>query len=315
VILKLIMGSASPVDEIALLSELGLTGAAYAAPVDGGEGVGFEEHDPVSPASVMKIQIGLAVEMLIAVGELDGVERRLLDSRRRTPGPVGVSLMRDDVSMSLRDLVVAMLTVSDNVATDELIAVVGLEQINRLTARLGLVRTEIVSTLQGQLDGIARDAGFADFRALAAHDPDDAGPPSDQEIRNVIATSDAINPGRGTRTTAAETVRLLRLIWTDTAAPSAACARVRWAMAHQLTRQRIASGFDSNAVIAAKSGGLLGVVRNEAGVVTFADGDSYAVAVFTRRPPDVRTDPARIDSAIGTIARSLIDRLRNTTVQ
>jgi hypothetical protein len=37
--------------------------------------------------------------------------------------------------------------------------------------------------------------------------------------------------------------------------------------------------------------------------------------VFTRRPPDVRTDPARIDSAIGTIARSLIDRLRDTTTQ
>jgi beta-lactamase class A len=38
---------------------------------------------------------------------------------RRTPGPVGISLMRDDVAMSVRDFVVAMLTISDNVAIDE----------------------------------------------------------------------------------------------------------------------------------------------------------------------------------------------------
>lgn len=40
-------------------------------------------------------------------------------SEGRTPGPIGISLMRDEVSTSVRDLVVAMLTVSDNVATDE----------------------------------------------------------------------------------------------------------------------------------------------------------------------------------------------------
>jgi beta-lactamase class A len=35
--------------------------------------------------------------------------------------------MKDEASMSVRDLVIAMLTVSDNAATDELIAAVGLD--------------------------------------------------------------------------------------------------------------------------------------------------------------------------------------------
>jgi fatty-acyl-CoA synthase len=35
--------------------------------------------------------------------------------------------------------------------------------------------------------------------------------------------------------------------------------------------------------VAAKSGGLMGIIRNEAGVVTFPDGAAYAVAVFTRK--------------------------------
>ncbi len=71
-------------------------------------------------------------------------------------------------------------------------------------------------------------------------------------------------------------------------------------------------GSDSTVALTAKSGGLPGVVRNESGVVTLPDGDAYAVAVSARRSPDVQTDPARIESAIGTIARSLIDRPRST---
>jgi hypothetical protein len=34
------------------------------------------------------------------------------------------------------------------------------------------------------------------------------------------------------------------------------------------------------------------------------------VAVFTRRPPGVDADPARIDAGIGLVARELVGRLR-----
>jgi beta-lactamase class A len=45
------------------------------------------------------------------------------------PGPAGVSLFEDDVTMSARDLVSAMLTISDNVATDALTDLIGLEKL------------------------------------------------------------------------------------------------------------------------------------------------------------------------------------------
>lgn len=79
-------------------------------------------------------------------------------------------------------------------------------------------------------------------------------------------------------------------------------------MGQQLTRHRIASGFGPGISVAAKSGGLMGIVRNEAGVVTGPDGTGYAVAVFTRREPGIDTDPAAIDARIGRIARTLVDR-------
>jgi beta-lactamase class A len=293
----------------AILAELSVTGAAYAAPVRG-EGVGTNEDQLMTPASVMKIQVALAAESAIATGAVDGSQQRVLSPEARTAGTGGISLLRDEVRMSIRDLVPQMLTISDNVATDELISVVGLERINQLTAELGLTRTRITSDLRSTLDGMAMEAGFTDYAALARHDPTVAGPPSTDEIQERLERSAALDPTRGSRTTAADTVRLLQAIWTDTAATPTACAPVRWAMGQQLTRHRIASGFGPHVTIAAKSGGLMGIVRNEAGVVSFPDGQQYAIAVFTRRALGATTDPAHIDAGIGQIARTLIDDLR-----
>ncbi len=292
-----------------ILNELSVSGTAYAAPV-GGPGVGVGGDDLMTPASVMKVQVALAVESAIAAGALDGLQQRVLLPKRRTPGPVGMSLLRDEVRMSVRDLVPQMLTISDNVATDTLLGLVGLDRVNQLTAGLGLTRTRITSDIGSMLDGMAVEAGFASYTQLAGHDPTVAGPPSINELRERLHRSAALDPTRGSRTTAADTVRLLQGIWTDTAAEAAACVSVRRAMGQQLTRHRIASGFGPDVKVAAKSGGLMGLVRNEAGVVSFPDGRHYAVAVFTRSAPAVTTDPAAIDAGIGRIARTLIDHLR-----
>ena len=121
--------------------ELGLSGGVYAASIAGGDGLGFNADGLMAPASVMKVQIALAVESAIASGRVDGTASRVLARNARTPGPTGISLMSDDVTMSVHDLVAAMLTISDNVATDALIEVIGLDEINRCTRSLGLETT------------------------------------------------------------------------------------------------------------------------------------------------------------------------------
>jgi beta-lactamase class A len=292
-----------------LFDELSVTGAAYAAPLRG-RGVGVGADELMTPASVMKVQVALAAKQAIATGAIDGQQERVLSPGHRTPGPVGISLMHDEVRMSVRDLVLQMLTVSDNVATDELIAIVGLHRINELTAGLGLTRTRITSDLLSMLDEMAVEVGFGDYAELVGHDPAVDGPPSSEDVRGRLTRTAALDPTRGSCTTAADAVRLLQAIWTDAAAAPEACASVRRAMGLQLTRHRIASGFGSDIAVAAKSGGLVGVVRNEVGVVTFPDRQQYAVAVFTRRAPGAATEPARIDAGIGRIARALIDQLR-----
>ena len=103
--------------------------------------------------------------------------------------------------------------------------------------------------------------------------------------------------------------RLLRAVWCDEAGPAAACARVRFLMQRQVTRDRLARGFAPAVTVAAKSGGLFGVLRNEIGVVTFPEGDGYAVAVFTRCD-DGSADGRLVNAAIGEVAALAAGRLR-----
>jgi beta-lactamase class A len=196
-----------------VLADLGIYGAGFAAPVSGGPGVGFGEDDLVTPASVMKVQVALTIENALADGSLDGAERRTLAPTGRTPGPVGMSLLRDEVTMTVRDLVVPMLTISDNVATDELIAVAGLERVNRTTRELGLARTQVTTDLRTMLDDMAVEIGYADYAALIAHDARVDGPPTDEEIRTALAGTATMDPLRGHRTTPREMVTLLQAIW------------------------------------------------------------------------------------------------------
>lgn len=282
-----------------------------AARVGDEEFVGHRARALVAPASVVKVQVALTVASAFETGVLDATSRVRLGADVRTPGPVGMSLMDDPVEMSLRDLLVSMMTISDNVATDALLRAVGLRAVNDTTAQLGLGDTFVASGLRALLDGMAHEAGFGDYALMAAHDHRIAGPPTDDEVRARLAGCSALDPERGSRTTPADMVLLLSLVWTDRAGPPPGCARVRSLMGRQLTRSRIASGFGTKTAVAAKSGGLMGVVRNEVGVVSDPGEPAVAVAVFTRREPGSPAEPAEIDAAIGRLARRAVDRVRS----
>lgn len=221
------------------------------------------------------------METWFADGRLDPREQVTLRAVGRTPGPVGISLFDDDAVLSWRDMVILMLTISDNHTTDVLLRRVGVEAVNATAARLGLTGTVIESDLQTMLDSAGQDIGCTSWKDSVARA---AGASADELARadEQLLASRALDPLRGSRTTPRDMVDLLRLIWSDQAGPAAACRRVRAVMARQLTRHRIASGFRRPVQGAAKSGSLVGVVRNEIGVISCPAGRRYAAAVFTR---------------------------------
>jgi len=291
----------------AVFDQAGCEGALCVQSLDGDGELGLRADEPVVPASVVKVQIALEAETWFADGRLDPREHVMLSAADRTPGPAGISLFDDDAVVSWRDMVVLMLTISDNHATDALLRRVGVDAVNATAARLGLTGTVIESDLQTMLDSIGQDIGCASWEDSVAW----AAGASAEELARAgrqLLDSRALDPARGTRTTARDMVSLLRLIWTGRAGPAAACERVRAVMARQLTRHRIASGFRLPVQVAAKSGTLAGVIRNEIGVISYPDGCRYAAAVFTRSRPG--SDDLAISGAVGAATARAVAALR-----
>jgi beta-lactamase class A len=291
-----------------LFEQAGCTGQLCVQSLDGEHEAAVEADRSVVAASVFKVSVALAAETQFARRRLDPREQVTLSAANRTPGPIGFSLFDDDVEVSLRDLVVAMLTISDNMATDALLGRVGIDAVNADSSRLGLAGTVITADLATIVNSIGHDAGFKDWDALwewaaQPHSPDD-----EARLTRRMAAASALIPSRTTRTTPRDMATLLRLIWSDQAGPPQACERVRQLMHRQLTRHRLAPAFPPPARVAAKSGSLIGVVRNEVGVIEYPDGRSYAAAVFTQAHQPWRNDAA-INAVIGTAAAAAVRML------
>jgi beta-lactamase class A len=141
-------------------------GQLCAQPLDGGPSIDVYAGQLVVSASLVKVPIALEVEIAIADGRLDPCERVTLTAADRSPGPVGFSLYQDDVDIPIRDLVVAMLTISDNPATDALLQIVGIGAVNERMARLGLTSSVVVSGEREIVDSIGQDVGLTGWNAL-----------------------------------------------------------------------------------------------------------------------------------------------------
>lgn len=297
------------IDKVArVFREAGCQGWLCALEVDGEGEACHDADESVVSASVFKVAVALEVFRQASAGKLDPAQRIRVDPAGATPGPTGISVFADEAELSVRDLALLMLSVSDNAATDVLIGLLGLDAVNATLGELGLTGTVIPGNVADYLDWIGQDAGFAGWADLERRG---ASLPPEEE-RHAIGKAlagRAFDPYRAIRTTARETATLLRLIWRDEAGPPDACAHVRRLMSLQVTRQRIALGFPRQGVrVAAKSGTLLGLIRNEAAAISFPDR-RYTVAVFTRAHEQWAGEH-QVNAAIGQAAALAVDCLR-----
>jgi len=248
----------------------GATGTLHAVDIDDpGRSLELAPDEPVVMASVFKLAVLAQLFRASDAGELDLRERVVVVGDEL--GLTGISQLRDPVEMSLRDLAQSMMTVSDCSAADAVFDRLGEAAINANLRRLGLEATVV--------DGCCRDM----FAAAGA--------------------------GLLPRTTARDMTRLLTAIWRDAAAAPAACAEMRRVLGLQVWPHRLASGFPSDAIHVSGKTGTWPGIRNEVGVVEYADGGRYAVAVFTTTERQAATAP-EIDHAIGTAGRIAVDALR-----
>src|SRR5918994_2632370 len=291
-----------------VLEAVGVTGFVHARAIDDHRQVALRADEPVVMASVFKIAVCLELFRQAATGEVDLAERHQVPAASRSPGPVGLSVMAYDAELSLHDLAYLMMAISDNAATDLIIARVGLARINATLHSLGLERTVLAGGCADIVQAITEATGVSSLDAVPSVE--------DPEVRQRLLACRALDPSTTTRTTPRELTRLLAMIWRGEAGLPAGDNGVRWGMAQQLWQARIAGAFPYPPWVGAKSGSLLPDVVNEAAVVDYLDGRRFAVAVFTRRQPVGPPTPGQprgaIGRAIGRVARIAVEHLART---
>ncbi len=107
-----------------------------------GESFGVNEHQVFPQASAIKIPILMEVYKQAHAGKFKLGDARAIEKTDKTGGS-GILFELGDgtVRLSIHDLCVLMILVSDNTATNMLIDLVGMENINRTLQELGCLKT------------------------------------------------------------------------------------------------------------------------------------------------------------------------------
>src|SRR5689334_10403254 len=131
----------------------------HAVDLASGREVTHGADDPVVLASVFKVPVLLELFRQGETGRLDLTAPVQVDVEGRAPGPFGISVMRDPLQMSLRDLAWLMMGISDNAATDVICDVVGIDAVNARMTELGLKDSVLIGNCRDLFQTIAEDLG------------------------------------------------------------------------------------------------------------------------------------------------------------
>lgn len=249
--------------------------------------------------SVYKLPLMAAFCRLADAGLIDPRRRLTLEPDERVPGPTGISVLSDPVTMSLRDLVVLMMTISDNAAADAVLRAVGPDAVDALCHDLDMPDTHIHAGVVSNFSRLVAETGARSLDAALAHVADN----------DTVVPPGVYDPALKASSTAADMARLLRAIWTGEAASDERCAFMRDVMRRQAWAHRLASGFPYDDVTVYGKTGTFGSLRHEAGVVELADGSTYTAVVFTQAARSDAKLP-RADAVIGAAARVAVEELR-----
>lgn len=283
-----------------VFEDAGVRGWLHAVALDEPESTVQVDADGIVPlASVYKLPLLAGFCRLVDLGELDPRQQLTLDPSARTAGPTGLSAFADPVTVSLRDLALSMMTVSDNASADALLDLVGLRRLAGMLTEFGLQRTWVRRGTAGNLADLQRRTGTNNPDAALAvlADNDRTDPAGVYEAANASAS------------TARDMTSLLRRLWAGELLSPGQTEFVKATMHRQVFLHRLASGFPHDEVRVAGKTGTFGALRHEVGVIRLPGGSAYAIAVFTLAARgDVRQP--RVDTAIGEAARLAVDSLR-----
>jgi beta-lactamase class A len=115
----------------------------FAIDLTSGETFGFNENMIFPQASAIKIPILMEVYKQAHEGKFALTDLKTVETSGFVGGSGIIQAMADPVSLSIRNLCILMMTLSDNTATNVLIDLVGMKNINATQASLGQKNTKV----------------------------------------------------------------------------------------------------------------------------------------------------------------------------
>ncbi len=277
--------------------------ARLAEGIDGTIGIGvktlwdgtelFIEPDrPFPMASVFKIPVLIELLLQAEEGRLSLDDRVTVTEAIKSPGSGVLNELTSSPSLSLADLAMLMIIISDNTATDILVDRVGTAAIHRRLASWGFTVTRVPMTCRQLLFDLAgKPAGpFTPEMRL--------------EVQQILKTRErsfigrAYADGDNNVTTPREMIALLEMLVTEGRLSSEVRGGALNFMRRQQIRDRLPFHLPPETDLAHKTGSIAGV-RNDAGILFVPRGPVLACA-FTR---DLKEDLA------GTAAIAEVGRL------
>ena len=125
-----------------------------------GEVFAYQAEERFEAASVIKIPIMVEVFRQVEEGILDFNQMITVHKEDKMPSCGALTYMHDGLRVTLKDLTTLMIILSDNTATNLLINLLGMEQINRTLLNLSITKTTINRLL---FDAIKAERGIQNY--------------------------------------------------------------------------------------------------------------------------------------------------------
>lgn len=240
----------------ALTAKFSGTLGVWAYSLDSGETIAINADDPFPAASTIKLPILYEVFRQAGEGRFGLNDPLTVKADDVVPGSGILKDLSVGVSLPVRDITSLMIVVSDNTATNMLIDLVGLENVNRSAQQLGLTQTRLNNKLFKGTPGAPMNAAS----------PQDLG-----RLMLSLATGKLLTPEA-----CREMMEILR----------------RQHFTEAITRRVpdfdafVEAGKEPIATVASKSGSIRGT-RNDVGYVR-ARGKQYVISMMSKGCADPR---------------------------
>jgi beta-lactamase class A len=257
-----------------------------------GQEIGYKADDIFFTASTFKVPILVELYRQVDAGIIDSDTRIELTDKIRSPGGGLIKELGSGLRLTIHDLALLMIIVSDNTATDILYDLVGPDKLNDTMKGLGLSKTSLPMSCKDLLYsmyGVNSDDIFEGTQLVAdglAHG-------------RIVEGSDGLSEERSDVSSPRDMIRLLELIYRHEVLSDKSTFAVMDILERQQANSIIPFYLPAGLRVAHKTGGVTSV-RCDVGIV-FSDTGPYTIALMAKNV----TDKLEIDRALARVSEAV----------